>query len=307
MKAVLVRTFGGPEVLELADIPVPRPGPGQVRIRTVAAAVNPVDVQTRSGALTSAGLLPPKPVLGLGWDVAGIVDELGAGVVGLSPGDQVIGLSDRLALAAKAQAEQVVLDADAVAVVPPGTDLTAAATLPLNGLTAAQALDLLPSLTSGATVLVTGAAGGVGGYAVELAARRGLRVVAVAARRDAALVRELGAEFFVPRDADLADTVRDLVPAGVDAAVDAAHLGVVALDAVRNGGDFVALTGATPVPLRGVRISNVWIRADGVRLAELAALGLRPRVADTLPLDRVRTAHERLERGGLRGRLVLVA
>jgi NADPH:quinone reductase len=306
MQSVIIRRYGGPEVLEVADLPVPEPGPGQVLIRVAAAAVNPVDVQTRSGALTAGGLLPVRPVTGLGWDVAGVVDAVGTGVDGFAPGQRVLGLCDRLPLRSKAQAEFVLLDADAVAHAPDGLDLTAAATLPLGALTAAQSLDLA-GLPAGGTVLVTGAAGSVGGYAVELAARAGLRVVATAGAGDAALARELGAEVFVPREADLAETVRALVPGGVDGVIDVAGVGVPALDAVRGGGVFVALLGgAAPPALRGIRVSNVWIRADGARLAELATMGLRTRIAGTLPLSQVAAAHEQLERGGLRGRLVLL-
>lgn len=284
---------------------MPEPGSGQVRIRVAAAAVNPVDVQTRSGALTAGGLLPKREVIGIGWDVSGTVDALGPEVAGFRRGDAVIGLSDRLALALKTQAEYVVLDADAVATVPTGTDLVAAATLPLGGLTAAQALDIAAA-EPGETLLVTGAAGAVGGYTVQLAALAGVRVVAVAAADDEEMVRDLGAEFFVPRNADLPSAVRELVPGGVHTAVDAASVGMLALDTVRGGGSLVSVLGNAPTPLRGVRVSNVWIRADGPRLAELAAAGLRPRVADILPLDRVAEAHCRLAAGGLRGRLVLV-
>ncbi|GAA2394073.1 NADP-dependent oxidoreductase [Dactylosporangium salmoneum] len=300
-----IREFGGPDVLEIGEVPVPLPGPLQVRIRVAAATVNPVDVQTRSGALARAGIMPPREVVGLGWDVSGTVDAVGPAVEDFTPGDRVIGLSDRPGLALKAQADQVVLDAAATARLPDGADLVAAATLPLNALTAAQALDLLPRPPE--TLLVTGAAGAVGGYAVELAARAGARVIAVARPGDGPLVRSLGAAEVVPPSADLAADVRALAPGGVDAAVDAAGLGIGALDAVRGAGAFVSvLGGAAPPPLRGIRVANVWIRADGPRLATLAAADLTLRVAATLPLTHVAEAHRRLETGGLRGRLVLV-
>ncbi|MFI5914218.1 NADP-dependent oxidoreductase [Dactylosporangium sp. NPDC051541] len=305
MRAVIIRRFGGPEVLELAEIAIPEPGPGQVRVRVAAAAVNPVDVQTRTGALTGAGILAPRPAIGLGWDVSGTIDALGPGVSGFAAGDQVIGLCDRPGLPAKTQADFSVLDATALAALPSDTDLVSAATLPLNALTAAQALDLVP-VAAGQTLLVTGATGAVGGYAVELAARAGVRVVTAAANRDADLVRSLGADVIVPRGTDLAAAVRAAVPGGVDAALDAANLGVRALDAVRGGGAYVGVLGATPPPLRGIRVASVWIRADGPRLATLARLGLTPRVAGTLPLTEVTAAHQRLEAGGMRGRLVLV-
>lgn len=309
MRAVVVRRHGGPEVLEVAEVPVPEPGPGQVRIRVEAAAVNPVDLATRSGALTEAGLVPPRDVTGIGWDAAGFVDAVAPGVADFGPGDHVIGLSDRLDVPLGAQADYVVLDAGAVARVPGIIPATAAATLPLNGLTAVQALDLL-GLVSGQTLLVTGAAGAVGGFAVQLAAMRGLRVVAAAGAEDRDLVYSLGAEWFVARGNGLG-AVRSLVPGGVDGALDAAMAGVRALDAVRGGGSFVAVAaGAAPAPLRGTRVQNVWIRADGERLAGLAVMAatrqLTLRVADTLPLDRVADAHARLAKGGLRGRLVLI-
>ncbi|NBH10543.1 NADP-dependent oxidoreductase, partial [Amycolatopsis sp. SID8362] len=212
MRAVVVRRFGGPEVMEYAEVPVPVPGPGQVRIRVAAAAVNPVDLATRAGVLTGAGVIPPREVLGLGWDVAGEIDD--AGDTGFRVGDAVLGLRDRIALPLGAYADYVVLDASAVAPAPDSLSPVEAATLPLNALTAAQALDLVETVGS---VLVTGAAGAVGGYAVALAHARGLHVVAVAGEADEALVREFGADAFVPRGPALADRVRALVPGGVDA------------------------------------------------------------------------------------------
>jgi NADPH:quinone reductase-like Zn-dependent oxidoreductase len=313
MRAVVIRGFGGPEELRLIDVPVPVPARGQVLIRVEAATVNAVDVATRSGALTEAGLLPglvpPREAIGIGWDVAGVVERTGPGVTGLAPGDRVIGLSDRLDVPLGTQADHVVLDADAVAAAPAGAAPVEAATLPLNGLTAVQALDRL-DLARGGTLLVTGAAGAVGGYAVQLAAARGLQVTAVAGPADEALVRELGAAEFVPRTARLGEAVRTLVPGGVDAALDAASVGVAALDAVRSCGTFAAVVGgAAPPPLRGIRVFNHWIHADGVRLRDLVGLveagALTLRVAGTLPLEQVAEAHRRLEKGGVRGRLVL--
>ncbi|MEV0162598.1 NADP-dependent oxidoreductase [Nonomuraea fuscirosea] len=309
MRAVVVHAFGGPEVLRIADVPMPVAAEGQVRIRVQAATVNPVDLATRSGALATAGLLPARDVIGIGWDVAGTVEQTGPGVTGVECGDQVIGLSDRLDVPLGTQAEHVLLDADAVTAAPAGVSPVQAATLPLNALTAAQALDGL-DLKTGQTLLVTGAAGAVGGFAVQLAVARGLRVVAVAGADDEPLVRELGAELFVPRTARLGEAVRSLVPGGAHAALDAAVAGAAALDAVRSGGAFAALVaGGAPVPLRGIRVFNHWIRADATLLAELAALveagSLTLRVADTMPVDRVADAHRRLAEGGLRGRLVL--
>lgn len=310
MRAVVVRSYGGPQVLEVVETPVPEPGDGQVRIRVEAAAANPVDLATRSGDLVAAGLMAPRPVTGIGWDVAGVVDAAGPGAGGFTPGDRVIGLRDRLDASLGTYAEYVVLDASAVAPAPSGTPAAQAATLPLAALTALQALDLL-ALEAGGTLLVTGAAGAVGGFAVQLAALRGLHVAAMAGDGDAEYVRSLGARWFVGRSQDdPAERTRTLVPGGVDGALDAAALGVRVLGAVRNRGAFAALApGAAPIPLRGIRVVDQWIAADGKALTGLARLveegRLRPPATETFPLEQAAHVHERLAKGGLRGRLVL--
>ncbi|MDL2076361.1 NADP-dependent oxidoreductase [Streptomyces sp. GXMU-J15] len=306
MRAVVARGYGGVEVLELVTVPLPEPGPGQVRVRVEAATVNPVDLVTRSGALVEAGLMTARECTGIGWDVAGIVDQVGVGAGEFVPGQRVVGMRDLLDVSVGAYAEYLVLDATAVAPAPPGVSAAAAATLPLNGLTALQSLDLL-DLVAGDTLLVTGAAGAVGGFAVELAVRRGLRVIAQAGAADEDYVRGLGAEWVVGRDtSDLAGDVRRLVPGGVSGALDTAGLGVRALAAVRTRGAYVTVVGGSaPLPLRGIRVHQQWISADGAALAELAAMDLTLRVADVLPLERAAEAHDRLAAGGIRGRLVL--
>lgn len=308
MRAVVVRSFGGPEVLEIAEVSVPEPGPGQVRIRVAAAAVNPVDGATRDGYL--ATFSTERETTGIGWDVAGEIDAVGTGVTAFRPGDRVIGLSDLVDKPLGTYADAVVLDVDAVAAAPESASLEAASTLPLNGLTAMQALDLIDVRPQG-TLLVTGAAGGLGGFVTELAAARGLRVVATAGAADADLVRSLGAHDFVPRGVELAPAVRAIVPGGVDAVIDTALLGIAAHGALRGGGTFVAVVApATPPPLRGTQVRNVWIRANDPRLADLVSLvdkgELTLRVAETYPLDRVADAQCRFAAGGIRGRLVLV-
>ncbi|WP_055698945.1 NADP-dependent oxidoreductase [Streptomyces silaceus] len=306
MQAVAARGYGGPEVLELVTVRRPVPGPGQVRIRVEAATVNPVDLVTRSGALVEAGLMAARELTGMGWDAAGVIDGLGTGVTAFAPGQRVIGLRDLLDVSLGAYAGSLVLDATAVAPAPAGVCPAAAATLPLNALTALQALDLL-GLAEGDTVLVTGAAGAVGGFAVELAARRGLRVIAQADAADKEFTRSIGAAWTLDRDTtDLAAEVRRLVPGGVDGALDTAGLGIRALASVRSAGAYASVVGGTaPPPLRGIRIQQHWIRADGAALAELAAMDLTLRVADVLPLEQAAQAHTRLAAGGIRGRLVL--
>ncbi|WP_433418163.1 alcohol dehydrogenase catalytic domain-containing protein [Microtetraspora malaysiensis] len=143
--------------LEIVEAPTPEPGRGQVRIRMEAATVNPVDLATRDGHL--AAFYSPRERVGLGWDVAGTIDEIGPGVTDFELGEMVIGVSDILGLPSKTHADLVVLDAAAVTRAPRGVTPVEAATIPLNGLTASQAIDML-GLHEGRSVLVTGAAGG---------------------------------------------------------------------------------------------------------------------------------------------------
>ncbi len=309
MKAIVIHRFGGPEVLELDEIPVPEPGPGQVRIRVTAAAVNPVDIATRAGWLADHGLMAANGSIGIGWDLAGVIDAVGPGADRYTPEEPVIGMRDLLSAPIGAQAEFIVLGTDAIAHAPRSASPAEAATLPLGGLTAAQALDML-GLSPGQWLLVTGAAGALGGFALELAALKGVRTVAVASPADECIVRDLGATEFVVRTDNLGAAVRRVIPGGVHGALDAAVVGVAALDAVRDGGAFVAVAaGAAPSPLRGTRVDNVWIRTDAPRLAELVALAdagrLSLRVHSTRPLRDVAEAHDRLAEGGVRGRIVL--
>ncbi|MFF4353742.1 NADP-dependent oxidoreductase [Streptomyces sp. NPDC001530] len=295
MRAAVVTAFGGPEAVEMVDVEVPVPGARQIRIKVEAAALNPVDAGVRAGGFGGAGKR-----LGLGWDVAGTVDATGV-ATGWEVGDAVVALAYGTAKSLGTHADYVVVDADAVAKAPTSVDAVHAATLPLNALTASQALDLL-ALEPGQSLLVTGAAGAVGGYAVQLAVHRGLSVTALARQGDEEVVRSLGA----------ARSVSGGVASGsVDGVLDAALLGGAALEWVRDGGAFVGvIPGAHPASVRGVRTGSVEVAADGARLAELAALVdegvLTLRVAETYALDEAAKAHARLAEGGLRGRLVLV-
>ncbi|WP_246267960.1 NADP-dependent oxidoreductase [Nonomuraea typhae] len=295
--------------VEIVEVAVPEAGAGQVRVKVAAAAVQPVDLFSASGTLPDFKVADPQEAYGLGWDVAGVIDQVGPGVTGFAAGQPVFGLADRLMLPHKVHAEYVILDAGEVAAAPEGISPVEAATLPLNTLTAIQALDLA-GLAAGQSLLVTGAAGALGGYLVEIAAARGLRVVGLAGAGDEGAVRGFGAEWFVPRGADLAAAVRAAVPGGVDGVVDAAIVGLAALDSVRGGGAFVAVAaGAAPVPLRGIRVTTVYVRSDAGQLAQVArwaAAGrLALRVAGTYPLEQAADAYARLGAGGLRGRLVL--
>ncbi|QNS08009.1 NADP-dependent oxidoreductase [Streptomyces xanthii] len=297
MRAAVVSRFGGPEAIEIVETAVPAPGPGQVRIQVAAAALNPVDAATRAGVFGARGDLT-----GLGWDVAGTVGAVGEGAP-FAVGDPVFALFTGHHKELGTHAEQVVLDAGAVARAPKSVDATHAATLPLNTLTAAQSLDRL-GLRPGQRLLITGAGGGVGAHAVELAAHRGLEVTALGPDHAEDFLRSRGAAHFLPRGTEPG-------AGAFDGVLDAAGLGADALKAVRDGGAYMGLwPGQEPAAERGVVVQALSVEADGPLLAELARLTdegvLLPRVARTYPLDEVAEAHTRLAEGGLPGRLVLV-
>ncbi|MFG1947286.1 NADP-dependent oxidoreductase [Nonomuraea sp. NPDC048826] len=308
MRSVVVRRFGGPETLEIIDTPTPEPGHGQVLVKVKGASLNPIDLSARAGRLTQAGLVAPAAQLSLGWDVAGSVEALGPGAERFQLGDPVVGLRDLL-FAGGTHADYVVLDESALAPAPRSVSLTKAATLPLNALTADRALDLT-GLRRGEKLLITGASGGVGGFVIELAALRGLRTIALARPDDAERVRALGADEVITSADDLGPAVRSIVPGGVDAVIDAAVLGITAHQALRGEGTFVALVAPfAPPSIRGTRVVVQEVFADGRRLTELSALVdagvLTLHVAQTLPLEDAQSAHALLEKGGLRGRVVL--
>ncbi|MFC6161925.1 NADP-dependent oxidoreductase [Kribbella jiaozuonensis] len=305
MRALVARRLDGPDAIELIETAVPEPAEGQVRIKVAAAAVNPVDLAVSAGAAVEVGLTAVREQFGLGWDVAGTVDAVGPNTQ--APADAVVGVADLLGRSLKTHAEYVVLDLDAVVAAPEGLELVNAATFGLNGLTALQAVRRL----EGQTVLVTGAAGGVGGYTVELAKHRGLTVIASAGARDEELVRRLGADHFVDRNDDLAAAVRRIVPSGVDGVVDAAVVGIGAQEAVRNGGRHVHVQpGPRPPHLRGITVEQQFIHTNPQDLQELVRLVeagvLSTRVADTYRLEEAAVAYKRVAAGGVRGRVVLL-
>jgi NADPH:quinone reductase-like Zn-dependent oxidoreductase len=279
--------------------------------------VNPVDVLIRTGR-SLVRMFPGRPVIP-GLDVAGVVDQIGPGTeTFLRVGDHAMAMVNPTRPDGGGYAELVVLDASWVVRAPDGSSDAQAATVPANGLTALRALDLL-ELPPQSTVAVTGAAGAVGGYAVELARVAGHQVIADAAPADAELVNGLGADIVVPRGPDVADAIRGAAPDGVDAVIDAAVIGADIVSTIRAGGRYAAVRSAdeqnrleAEAAARGVRIVSVNIhdydgRTDKLDLLRgLADEGrLTMRVATVLPPDAAAAAHRAVEAGGVRGRMVL--
>ncbi|MFI7277897.1 NADP-dependent oxidoreductase [Streptomyces sp. NPDC049879] len=299
MRAIQIDRFGTPDVLRVADVPEPVPAAGEVLVRTVATALNPVDDKTREGAIGEG--TPPLP-LTLGWDLAGIVVD--GGDSGLDTGARVIAMSHQLGSARGTWADLVALPAGAVAPAPASVSLPQAATLPLPGLTAWQTLEWL-AVSAGERLLVAGAAGAVGGLALQIARARGVEVDALVSREaQAAFARGHGAGFVTTDPAAL--------PEGrYDAVFDT--FGAFVTGAVADGGRYASIaTQAGPVPdlsARGVRTTVHQVREDGAGLAELSRLvdegALKLRLHGTYSVREVVAAHERYLRGGLAGKIAL--
>ncbi len=310
MRAMGLYNFGGPEVLQSIDIPERHAVAGEVRIRVQASTVNPTDTTLRKGARAELVRRDPPPYVP-GMDVAGVIDEIGAGTQTiLAVGDAVMAMVVNRARHG-GYSESIVLPADAVVRIPAGKSLIEAATLPMNGLTARQSLDQL-ALKPGQTLAVTGAAGCYGGYVVQIAKADGLRVVADAAPADEALVRALGADIVVPRGEDVTAQIRKAVPGGVDGLADGSFQSGVAVGAVRDGGSFVSVRGwqgdERGITFHKTSVRDYNHRADLLnRLRQQVEAGqITLRVAATYPAVQAVDAHRRLEAKGTRGRLVLL-
>lgn len=308
MRAVRYHEFGGDTVLRLEDVERPTPGPGQVLVHVAATSFNPVDDHIRAGYLEQMIpiALPHVP----GIDLAGVVAELGTGVTGVHVGDRVVAM---LPLdASGAASEYVLAPADALVSAPEAVDLVDAASLPLVGLAAWQALFELGELRSGQTVLVVGAGGAVGSVAVQLAVDAGAQVTASAGPRHADRLAGYGAQRVVdhlePTQTATGiggpfDVVVNLVRLPPE---DAARL----TSFVADGG--IAVSTGTPVPedpARGTRSAWVFVRSDAAQLRELVLRAddgrLRPHVIDRRSFTDLRSVHEDAGSGRLAGKTVL--
>ena len=311
MKAVGAVEYGGPEALQVVELPDPEVREGQVRIRVHAAAVSPTDTFVRNGFRAEAQKAAGPPPYVPGMDAAGVVDEIGPGTeTDLRVGDHVMAIVVPKG-SRGAYAEKVVVPAQSVVRVPAGASDAEASTLPMNGLTARLALDVL-ALPPDAVLAVTGAAGAFGGYVVQLAKADGLTVVADASEADEELVRSLGADVVLRRGEGFPAALRENFPDGADGAADGALLHEALVPAVKDGATIVTVRGYGEPGPRGVRFHPILVSEYSRAHDKLDALrrqvedGLVTlRVADVIPMERAAEAHRRLEAGGVRGRLVI--
>lgn len=313
MRAITQDSLGGPEVLRLSDRPRPRPLPTEVLVRVHAAGVNPVDWKSReTGGI--AGLLGEPPFV-LGWDVSGVVEEVGFGVHTLKAGDEVFGMP-WFPRPASAYAEYVTAPSRQFALKPRTIDHDTAAAVPLAGLTAWQALVDAAHVEAGQRVLIHAAAGGVGHLAVQIAKHLGAHVIGTASAAKHDWLRELGADELVDytkvRFEDVVsdvDVVIDLVGEGHDSTT------TRSLGTLRPGGTLVAVpSGVAPEVLadargRGLNATAFLVEPDGAALTRLAGLidqgVVRVEVEDVLPLAEAAEAHRRVQEGRTRGKIVL--
>ncbi|MER5303763.1 NADP-dependent oxidoreductase [Streptomyces lasiicapitis] len=305
MRAVIQKSFGGPEVLETVEAERPSPLGGEVLVRVHASGVNPVDVAVRSGAYPLLG----EPPFGVGWDISGVVEEAGPGAR-FKPGDEVYGMPF-FPRAATGYADYVAVPSRQVARKPATLDHVHAAAVPLAALTAWQGLVDAARLTEGQRVLIHRAAGGVGHFAVQIAKAQGAHVIALASEPKHDFVRGLGADEVIDyRTTDYTEAVRD-----VDAVFDSSSEGTRSLQVLRPGGVLVSIMEhgnqelAAQVEAAGRHFAGVSVEPDYASLEAIAALvdagRIRPHVAETFPLADAAKAHELVGTGSVRGKVVL--
>lgn len=304
MKAVRIHSYGGPEVLVYEDVPKPQPGDGEVLVRIHAASVNPIDWMMRNGDYKA--MIPQLPII-LGWDFAGVIEQVGGKVADLKPGDAVYA---NLGASAGGYAEYVAAPASAVAHKPASLDFVAAASVPLVALTAWQALFEVANLSAGQTVLIHAAAGGVGSMAVQLAKAKGAHVIGTASAHNADFLRELGADEIIDyKTTRFEDVVHDVdvVFDTVGGDTQQRSWGVL-----KHGGILASVVPPPPsedtIP-QGVRGQFVRSHPSGVQLTEIAELidkgQVKPIIDTVLPLASARQAHELSQSGHTRGKIVL--
>ncbi|MFJ4172757.1 NADP-dependent oxidoreductase [Microbacterium sp. NPDC089696] len=308
MKAVRFHEVGGPEVLRIEEIDHPTPGAGQVRLRVAASAFNAADNGMRAGALPIPVTLPHVP----GYDVSGTVDAIGEGVTEFAVGDAVIGF---LPMGEDGgAAEYVIAPVDAIVPAPTSVPLADAAALPSVSLTARQALFDDGGLEAGQRVLIVGAGGVVGKYAIALAKRSGATVVATASPRSADAVRAAGAEEVIDHTQT---SVLDAVSGQVDMLLNLAPIEPEEFTAlvglVRDGGVVVSTTAWMPAPDdadRGVRSVVVFVRSDAAKLREMVELVdagvLTLEVSRRIPLEELSALHAEAAEGRVVGKVIVV-
>ena len=298
MRALVLNSFAGIEGLELSEVPDPTPADGEQLVHVRAVSLGPWDLAGAGGAFAATGGSGDFPQV-QGWDFGGETED----------GHRVLGFVPQPWMGVGAFAERISVPFTILAPVPDALGFAEASALPVSALAARLLVDAV-AVGDGDLVLITGAAGMVGGFAMQLATARGARVIAAVRDSDAEEARRLGAETVLDATDELEVAVRGRWQDGVDACIDTVGLRAAALVCVRDGGRFVtSVPTAVPDAARGIAPETVQVQPDAGALAELAdraAAGeLTVRIADVLPLERFREGYDRLQRRGLHGKVVL--
>ena len=312
MRAVAIRQFGGRQKLELMDLPVPEIQEGEILVRVKAAGVNPVDWKIREGYIKDL-FRHEFPVI-LGWDAAGIVEKTGPGVTRFKRGDEIFAYCRKPIVHGGAYAEFIALEEEHAALKPKNASFEEAASFPLAALTAYQALFDAAKLQSAESILIHAAAGGVGGFAVQLAKDRGAIVWGTASERNEKYVQELGADQVVDyTQVDFRESVRAAYPDGLDVVFDCVGGDVLSKSSelVKKGGRLVSIVNDPSILGRmDIHSEFVFVAPNASQLTELAQMveheRLRTHLSEVLPLEQAKRAHELSESHHTRGKIVLV-
>ena len=304
MKALRFHEFGGPEVLSYDDAPIPEPGPGQVQVKVSGAGVNPIDWKIREGYLQA--IFPTELPSIVGREFSGTISKLGDGVSEYSVGDQIYGIA-----ITGATAEYAVADLGSIAHKPFSMDLPDAASVPLTGMTAWQALFDVANLQTGQKILIHGASGGVGTFAIQFAKWKGAHVIGTSSKRNHHLLMEMGADELIDyQTTDFTEVLTD-----IDVVLDAVggeESGLKALSVLKPGGILVSIAGVSPTDeaeSQGKRAVNCRMQANPVDLKHIADLIqdliVRPIIDAVVPYNRAIDAQKESQNGHVVGKLVV--
>ncbi|WP_028775452.1 NADP-dependent oxidoreductase [Shimazuella kribbensis] len=327
MRVAAIKHYGTPEEIMIMDVPIPEPKKGEVLLRVHAAAVNPVDLVTREGTLIPDdeeelknrpfAIEPAIFPMVLGWDAAGIIEAVGEGVSNWAVGDRVIAFSQQIVNHVGTYAEYICLSEEVIAHAPKKIGLSAAATIPLAGLTAYQAIEWL-NLKPGETLLVNAPLGAVGGFAVQLAHHNGIKVVGIGTKVEREFAYSLGVDRMIDREGDIVAQIYEQFPDGLDGALDVlgGEMARYTFASLRNGGRYTSTVpsfqreGVSSVDQKDVVSHAVWVQPNSDHLTELSRLAelgkLQLRVAEAYPLEHAHKAHHAFSKDRLRGKIILI-
>ncbi len=312
MRAIAIQKFGGPEVLELMDLPKPKPQAGEILMDIKAAGVNPVDWKIREGLFQ--GRMPHKFPIILGWDAAGVITELGKEVSGFQIGQEVFAYTRGDVIHPGSYAEFICLTPEHLSPKPANLSFEEAAAVPLSALTAYQVLFENIQLRSGETILIHAGAGGVGGYAIQLAKNAGAEVITTASANHHDYVKEIGADHAIDyKKRDFVPAVNEIHPGGIDAVFDTVggETQIQSVKALKKGGrisTILALQAAVRES-KDIRVGYVFVRPDSKQLGQIKDLieagKLKVRLAAKFPLAEAARAQEMSKTGHTAGKIIL--